>query len=291
MTLPWTPTLIPSLVIGLALVVSPAAQAAGDKAAKARAAFDLMDRQDFLDGIERAGDCTQRNDFACAENALAEIKDLASSPEQDQLWQQATRELQNGRKRVAQEEAYARAQREAEQMRVAQQQQAQQQGGYQWGKLAALAVGSSLGGLDQLDSQTKANLLIGMVKDGMAGQQGISNFQSAAAAEQQRLGIGGGTPGGAGGAGGSGNWTPHPNTLAGSAACKGYTDGNYQQYYEAHKQEDPQLHSMCAAAFNYYSAYLNARRQGYSKEQAQPTYEMFQKTARVATEYASTAAR
>lgn len=42
---------------------------------------------------------------------------------------------------------------------------------------------------------------------------------------------------------------------------------------------------MCAAAFNYYAAYLNARTQGYSKQQAQPTYDMFQKTAGVAIDF------
>lgn len=267
------------LLLGLALALSPAALA-GD-AAKARAAFDLMDRQDFLDGIEAAGQCVQRNDFACAEKALAGIRELASSPEQAQLLAAATRELDGARQRLAQQRAQEQAR--AEQARMARQ-QSQQQSGYQWGKLAALAAGAAIGGIDQLDSQTQANVVMGMVKDSMSGQQGISGMQGAVADAQQRLGGGAASAPAAGGRSG-GDWTPEPNTLLGSAACPGYSNTNYMQYYESHKQEDGQLHSLCAAAFNYYSMYLNARTQGYSKQEAQQTYEAFRKSAQVATEY------
>lgn len=273
------------LLLGLALALSPAAQAGN--AAKARAAFDLMDRQDFLDGIEAAGQCVQRNDFACAEKTLAGIKEMASSPEQDQLWAAASRELQGARQRVAQQQAQEQAR--AEQARLAQQrqQQSQQQSGYQWGKLAALAAGAAIGGLDQLDSQTQADVVMGMVKDSMGGQQGISGMQGAVAEAQQRLGGGSGSGGGAaaGRGGSAGTWTPEPNTLLGDPACPGYSNTNYMQYYESHKHEDGQLHPLCAAAFNYYSMYLNARTQGYSKQEAQQTYEAFRKSAQVATEY------
>lgn len=287
MTTPWTPRLMSSLLLGVALALAPAAHAA-DKAAKARAAFDLMDRQDFLDGIELANAALDRNDFEAADKALAEIKTLASTPEQEQLWSSASREVQNGRKRVAQEQAIAQAQREAEALRLAQQQA--QKGGSGFGSVASFAAGMALGGVNMgnLDSTLKKQLTKAVVKEGI---NSLANRAAAPAqpapppaapspqslAALQAAAAGGGNAAGAG--------APEPNILVGSGTCPGYSNSNFRDYYESHKQEDEQLHSMCAAAFNYYGAYLNALSQGYSKQQAQPTYEMFLQTARVAIDF------
>jgi hypothetical protein len=81
-----------------------------------------------------------------------------------------------------------------------------------------------------------------------------------------------------------------PNTLLGSAACRGYTNENYQQYFQQHANgPDVQLHSLCAGAFNYYHMYVNAIRQGYSAADCDKTYKAFSDAALVATEFYRTA--
>lgn len=83
------------------LLFSPAIEAANDKAAKTRAAFDRMDREDFLDGLEQAGKCTQAGNFGCADQELARIRELISDDEQQQLWVQAGNDIKAARSRVA----------------------------------------------------------------------------------------------------------------------------------------------------------------------------------------------
>lgn len=116
------------LVITLALTFCPVAHATtdkikkpgADKAAKARAAFDQMDREDFLDGLEESDKCTQRNDFTCAEQTLARVKGLINSAEQERMWQQAKKDIQDARFQMAQ-------QRELEQQRIAAQRAVERQ--------------------------------------------------------------------------------------------------------------------------------------------------------------------
>lgn len=173
----------------------------------------------------------------------------------------------------------------AERERVAQQ---KEQNSFQWGKFAAMTAGVALGGVGELDSRAQADVFLGVVRDSMAGQQGVSGLQQSVDATTQRLAQGGGSGGGASLAtpgGGGADWTPEPNTLEGSDACPGYTSQNYKEYYAANSQSDVQLHSLCAAAFNYYSMYLNAKKQGYSKQEAHRTYEAFQGAASTAEGY------
>lgn len=86
--------------------------------------------------------------------------------------------------RLAAEAAAAAAAAAAARQREA----AQQQNSFQWGKLAALSAGMALGGVGELDSGTQADLLLGAVRDSMAGQQGVSGLQQSANAASQRLG-------------------------------------------------------------------------------------------------------
>lgn len=272
------------ILIALAAVLAQPAQGAPSKsaakAAAARAAFERMDREDFLDGLEAAETCTSRSDFACAERKLAEVRDLIATDEQERLWQQASAGVQNAR--VQQQQLIAA--RQAEQRRLA---QAQQQSGFQWGKFAAVTAGMALGGVAELDSQTQAELLLGAVQDSMAGQEGMAGLQSAAASSSQRMGAGSAASAtGQRGGRGPQNWTPEPNLLAGSAACAGYTDANFKQHFEANSRgPDVQLHTLCAAAYNYYAMYLNAARQGYTKQEAQVTHDAHRDAARVAEDF------
>lgn len=96
---------------------------------------------------------------------------------------------------------------------------------------------------------------------------------------------------GTGNATGPGSTTPgsyatKSNTLLNSQACQGYTNTNFMEFYaENVNGPDVQLHSLCAGAFNYYSMYLNAIRQGYTEAEANITYRAFSDAALVATSF------
>lgn len=187
------------------------------------------------------------------------------------------------RRAAAQRAAQLEAQRRAEE-------QAEAENGFQWGKLAALTTGALIGGAAGLDSSTQANLLVGAVQDSMGGVDGMSNTSAAASA------IGGGSSGGGlasalspSAASGGASFATRENHLLGSAACSGYTNDNYKEFFASNSNgPDVQLHTMCAAAFNYYSMYLNAIRQGYSEPQCNQTYGAFQSAASVATNFYET---
>ena len=83
-----------------------------------------------------------------------------------------------------------------------------------------------------------------------------------------------------------GSYPTRPNTLLGSAACQGYTNENFMEYFAENSDgPDVQLHSLCAGAFNYYSMYLNAIRMGYTEAEANITYSAFEDAALVATDF------
>ena len=52
------------------------------------------------------------------------------------------------------------------------------EGGFQWGKLAAIGVGAAIGGAGHLSSEAQTRVVTAAVNDSMAGQQGIGNLQS-----------------------------------------------------------------------------------------------------------------
>lgn len=83
-----------------------------------------------------------------------------------------------------------------------------------------------------------------------------------------------------------GSYPTKPNTLLGSEACEGYTNENYMEYFAQNSNGlDVQLHTLCAAAFNYYAMYRNAIRMGYSEAEANITYAAFADAALVATDF------
>ncbi|SHG62198.1 hypothetical protein SAMN04488068_0802 [Hydrocarboniphaga daqingensis] len=199
--------------------------------------------------------------------------------------------------RIAQQEAQRQAEAKAAAQRAAAQraaeleaqrraqQQAEAENGFQWGKLAAIATGAVLGGAGSLDSGTQAQLLMGAVQDSMGGVDGMSSTSAAIGSAGGGSGIGSAlSPSAAGG--GGGGFATRSNTLIGSTACAGYSNDNYKEFFASNSDgPDVQLHTMCAAAFNYYAMYLNAIKQGYSEAQCNQTYGAFQQAASVATNF------
>lgn len=100
-----------SLILLLLALVSAAAVASTDKARDMREAFARMDREDFLDGIEKADECTRQGKFSCADKTLAEIHELANGTSDEKLWKMASANLAAERQRAEDEE---RQRREAE---------------------------------------------------------------------------------------------------------------------------------------------------------------------------------
>lgn len=96
----------------------------------------------------------------------------AKQQEQEQIAREHQVKLALERERVARVQAAQRA--------AAQQQE--EDSGFQWGKLAALGVGAVAGGITKLPGSAQADILKGFVSDSMAGQQGITNTQSAISA-------------------------------------------------------------------------------------------------------------
>jgi hypothetical protein len=211
--------------------------------------------------------------------------------------QQAQQEQQRRQEaaRLAEQQRIAALQAQQRQAAAAAAAAQEKQGGFQWGKFAALATGAAAGGLGKLDTSTQMDVLGKIAMDSMAGNEGISNLQSlsTASATPSLGGLGGGTGGSQGAAGGSGggqgavpagSYPARPNTLDGHPACSGYSVSNYKEYFAQNSSgPDAQLHSMCAAAYNYYWMYLNAIRQGYSQADSDRTYAAFSDAARVAT--------
>ena len=95
--------------------------------------------------------------------------------------------------RRARAEQLARAERERRQRaeqerqrRLAEQRARSEQRKFQWGKALALGVGFVAGGGAELDAQTQADVLLGIVQDSMAGQSGTSNTTTAVTNATQR---------------------------------------------------------------------------------------------------------
>lgn len=260
-------------------------------------ANELVFRGDFR-GLapEGEGDCgvhgsTDLEPCTFAGGERADALYLARA-EQRKLEAQREAAIRAREQAAAEERARQAAARVAAERQAAAQRASQSSGGFQWGKLASLTLGAMAAGAGDLDLESQTDLFLGAVQDSFAGNNGMSNLQSAAS----NLGASTSAPnyasgfssGGASGA--SGAYPPRPNTLAGHPACSGYTVDNYKEYYAANQSGgDAQLHSMCAAAYNYYWMYLNAIRQGYSQQDSDRTYAAFQDSARVATSFYASA--
>lgn len=95
------------------------------------------------------------------------------------------------------DELAAQKRRQEEQQRraaAASAQAARDEGGFQWGKLAALGAGAAIGGLKDLPSDVQAKAISGMVLDSRAGQDGVSNFQGALAVPANSWSAGAASP-------------------------------------------------------------------------------------------------
>lgn len=88
----------------------------------------------------------------------------------------ADRQKQLQAEQTRQAKVQARKQREAR----AERQRQQSDNSFQWGKFAALATGAAIGGIDNLDSSTQAQLVGGMINDSMPNQRGARNTQGVA---------------------------------------------------------------------------------------------------------------
>jgi hypothetical protein len=80
------------------------------------------------------------------------------------------------------------------------------------------------------------------------------------------------------------SYATRPNALEGHPACAGFNLSNYRQL-GLEGGNDVQLKTMCAQAFEYYSMYLNAIRQGYSESDANRTYAAHEDSAKVASAF------
>lgn len=88
----------------LATLLGSVAHADAGKVNAMREAFARMDREDFFDGIEKANECMQSRDFACAEKQLAEVKDLADSAADQRLFALAVSNLQAEKQQAAEDQ-------------------------------------------------------------------------------------------------------------------------------------------------------------------------------------------
>lgn len=195
----------------------------------------------------------------------------------NELFNGKARELEA--QRLAQLQEQQRLQQiERERQRQAQlQRQQEEASGFQWGKMLAMTAGVAIGA-SELDSTTQMDLMSGIIQDSMAGNQGMSNLEAAANNSSQGFG----SSAAPGGQGAAGSYPARPNTLDGHPACSGYTVQNYKSQFAANQNgPDVQLHTHCAGAYNYYSMYLNAIRQGYSQADSDRTYAAFSDAARV----------
>lgn len=145
-----------TMIFLLAALLGSTAQADSAKMKAMREAFDRMDREDFLDGLEKADECTQHRNFSCAEKQLAEIRELVNSRGDERLYALASSNLQAEKQRVADEErmrqeAMDRRRREeaariaAEQAEERRQRREEEEEGARVIGAAILSVGKSVG--------------------------------------------------------------------------------------------------------------------------------------------------
>jgi hypothetical protein len=142
--------------------------------------LDQMDRMDFLETNNAARDCIRNRDFVCAEKKISQAARYMSSSRDKAELEQTRQNLASEQAQLAAEQEAARQRKLAEERARAQAEAArQQQSDFQWGKLAALATGAAIGGIDKLPSEAQTKIITGMLKDSMPGQDGISNLQNA----------------------------------------------------------------------------------------------------------------
>jgi TPR repeat protein len=118
-------------------------------------------------------------------------------------------------------------------------------------------------------------------QNGCTSQRNLDPQQQGQQAAAQPQGSGAGaTPAAGSGSNSGGAAYPTKPMVAMGEACAGFTLENYRTRAFQAGAGDPQLNAMCGQAFVYYSAYLNAIRQGYAEADADRTFAAHQAAAR-----------
>ena len=80
------PNLWFSLLFPVLLLLLPEPALAGtEKLQQMSEMFDRLDREDFLDDLDRAEQCTRQRDFSCADAELRKAKKLANGHDDQRL--------------------------------------------------------------------------------------------------------------------------------------------------------------------------------------------------------------
>lgn len=106
------------------------------------------------------------------------LRDVDGKSAQDLL--QAKLRADRDKRIQAEQERQAKVQARKQREASAERRRHESDSGFQWGKFAALATGAAIGGIDNLDAATQAQLVGGMVSDSMPNQKGTANTQSVA---------------------------------------------------------------------------------------------------------------
>ena len=239
------PNLWFSLLFPVLLLLLPEPALAGtEKLQQMSEMFDRLDREDFLDDLDRAEQCTRQRDFSCADAELRKAKKLANGHDDQRLLAlvMANREAEQQRMQGEEEQRqqalrqHQVAQEQARQQALQRQREAEQDssGDFQWGKAAVLLGGAAVGGLGQLSSETQVQLVTGILRDSAGGQQGISNLQSTIDTAGRSV-----APAATGNAGSA---SGQSDLEIGAQACQAAAQQNGQPY------NDPQPDTICMFA-------------------------------------------
>ena len=179
---------IAACLIGFAAsILTPAANGSGSSMLDMADQLDKLDKQDFQSAVDKAGLCTRKHDFACAESELNKAAKLANGSSDKAALNVARQNVTNEKARIA-EAARQRAEEErriaaAEQQRVADEQrraraEQESKGGFQYGKAAALLGGATIGGLGKMSSDMQSKVITSIIKDSAEGQEGMNNLNA-----------------------------------------------------------------------------------------------------------------
>jgi len=143
--------------------------------------FDKIEKQDFNAALGRAASCTSARNFGCAEKELAKAAKVTNSAKDRQSLTAARQKLANEKQALQEEQRLAveetERQRVAAAREIERQRVAEESNGFQWGKAAALMAGAGIGGIGKMSAEVQTKVITGIIKDSMAGQEGIGNFK------------------------------------------------------------------------------------------------------------------
>lgn len=180
--------------------------------------------------------------------------------------------------RIADNEALQRQQQQQRRQAAAVTQQEKKKSG---GGLMRGVLGAGVGALAAAAHGADAEQTVGAMAVGVATFNPQSAGAQALGAAGQKMLTGSASP--VAGASGRASYPTKPN-LAQGAHCPGFTMANYStRAFQG--GGDTQLYTMCGQAFEYYKAYLNAIRKGYSEADANKTYSAHAASARTAQSF------